>query len=614
MRNLSWQPSAYSCSETDANAFPESDPKQLVNAIALRILQSHDLETILKRTVEEVRQYLHCDRVVIYRFEPDWSGVMVVESVIAPWKAVLGQKIKDPCFSEQLIERYQEGRIQAIADIRTAGLSPCHFDLLAGLEVRANLVVPIIAEQALWGLLIAQQCSRERQWQSAEIDLLKGLATQVGIAIAQAELHQQIQCLNAYLELRVKERTAQLQQSLTFETLIREITEKVRDSLDESQILQTVTQKLGEVLHCNRCKIELYNADHTQATIVYEYTENLPTCQGTARAIAEFPEIYQPLLQKQSVQFVEREPYLSTKQPQATRLACPIFDGEGILGNLWLFRPVGQIFADFEVCLIQQVAAQCAIAIRQARLYQASQVQVRELEKLNALKDNFLKTISHELRTPMSSILLGAQTLEQLLQKVQIPAKTSSTLAKVFQIFYQACQQQNKSVDDLLTFCYIDAERAMLIPEWFDLNEWIERTVQPFRERTAQQNQCLTVEVDSDIPLIKCDIATLERIFSELLNNACKYTPSGETIAISAKLAQGKVLLGVTNSGTEIATEEIPRIFEKFYRIPNNDPWKCGGTGLGLALVQKLAELIGASVEVESQHAQTTFTVVLPME
>ncbi|MHC5721376.1 MAG: GAF domain-containing protein, partial [Nostoc sp.] len=104
-------------------------------------------------------------------------------------------------------------------------------DFMASLQVRANLVVPIFQEQDIWGLLIAQHCHQPRQWQQTETDLLKQLATQIGIGVQQAELRQQIQFFKAKLELQKQKQSNQLQQ-VRFEALVRCMTEQIRDSLD----------------------------------------------------------------------------------------------------------------------------------------------------------------------------------------------------------------------------------------------------------------------------------------------------------------------------------------------------------------------------------------------
>lgn len=583
--------------------------ERLLGAIALRIRQSLDLDSIINQTVEEVRLFLQTDRVLVYRFEPDWSGLIIAESAIAPYAPAIGTKIDDSCISEQDIEQYRHGQTQVVEDIEAAQLPLCYVNFLKNFDVKANLVVPIIAEEKLWGLLIVQHCKHARKWESSEIELLKHLANHVGIAVQQAELYQQVQSFNTYLERKVKNRTAKLEKAVQFEALIRRVTEKVRDSLDEAQILQKVTQELGEILYIERCKIELYDNTHTSATIVYEYTSTQPICKGITKQVADYPELYQQLLQKQSIQFVERIPQLNSSKKRVNRLVCPIFDDKGILGNLWLLKNKQEVFGELEINLVEQVAAQCAIAIRQARLYEKSQAQIKELEKLNTLKDDFLKTISHELRTPMTSILLASQTLEKLITNQGIKGIKSEQFQRVFKIFKGSCQQQNKSVNDLLTLCYLDAQNATLNPELIDLRSFIPQIVEPFKEQAERQQQQLIINVPEEISRLQSDVTLLERVINELITNACKYTPAEEIISITAEEKEQKIYLSVSNSGIEIPREEQESIFEKFYRIPSHDPWKHGGTGIGLALVKKLVKLLDATVQLDSQAGQTTFTI-----
>jgi diguanylate cyclase (GGDEF)-like protein/PAS domain S-box-containing protein len=175
--------------------------ERLMGAIQARIRQSLDLTKVLNTTVAEVRQFLQTDRVIIYRFEPNWSGIVIVESVGQEWTPTLGRKIQDDCFVKELcIEPYRQGRIQAVENIYTTDLTPCYVDLLAQFQVKANLVVPLLQGEKLWGLLVAQHCTQPRQWQLWEIELLKQLATQVGIAIQQAELYQQLEVANQELK------------------------------------------------------------------------------------------------------------------------------------------------------------------------------------------------------------------------------------------------------------------------------------------------------------------------------------------------------------------------------------------------------------------------------
>lgn len=422
--------------------------------------------------------------------------------------------------------------------------------------------------------------------------------------------------IQTHLNLRKMRQTLatqneELQQTLDFEALIRRITYKIRDSLDEKQILETATRKLAEVLDLSSCQVELYNSEKTIATIAYEHTITLPSCHRISRNTDSFPELYQQLLQKISVQLVEAIPEFNPEGIQVNRLACPIFDTHGVIGNLWGLRPPTEVFNPLEIRLIEQVASQCAIAIRQARLYQASHQQTEELAKLNQLKDDFLKTISHELKSPMTSIQLAAQTMETLLTNNYNP-RESNIFKRVIKIFHESCQRQKQLVDDLLTLCHIDAKAQTVKPELINLLVLIGDLVEVYLRMIQDQQQELVIDFPEEEIHIFTDPIILERIVREFIHNACKYTPPSETITIKTETNESRISLCVINTGVEIPLKEQELIFDQFYRIPNHDPWKYGGTGLGLTLAKKMAFLLQATIDVKSENQQTIFCIRFP--
>ncbi|MCL1465912.1 GAF domain-containing protein [Argonema galeatum] len=183
--------------------------ERLVGTMLSSIRSSLNLESVLQTSVDEVRQFLQTDRTIVYRFNPDWSGFVVVESVGKDWMPTLEMDIQDNCFLEKYVPLYKEGRIGAISDVENSSLNPCHIKLLSQLQVKANLVIPILqAEEAtqnpkcggttknqcnLWGLLIAHHCSSSREWQEFEIECLKELNVQLAIALQQCTLFEQAQ-------------------------------------------------------------------------------------------------------------------------------------------------------------------------------------------------------------------------------------------------------------------------------------------------------------------------------------------------------------------------------------------------------------------------------------
>ncbi|GBE90481.1 EAL domain-containing protein [Nostoc cycadae] len=178
----------------------QSESERIVAAVTQRIRQSLELDEILQTTADEVRQLFAVDRVVIYQFEPDWSGLVAVESLAPGCISILGFNVMDTCFQSTRADYYQQGNTRAIENIETAGLSPCHIELLQSLQIQANLVVPILQQERLWGLLIAHQCSSTRKWYQSEVNLFNQLAGQAAIAIHQSELYHQLQQANQELQ------------------------------------------------------------------------------------------------------------------------------------------------------------------------------------------------------------------------------------------------------------------------------------------------------------------------------------------------------------------------------------------------------------------------------
>ncbi|UZQ55619.1 PAS domain-containing protein [Trichothermofontia sichuanensis B231] len=599
--------------------------ESLLATINNRMRQSLDLKSILQTVVTEVRTFLQTDRVLVYRFNASGNGTVIAESVADGWLSLAGFMIGDPCLQEdRLLATLAQGEPRNIPDVGCSRLNACYLEMLSQFQVRANLALPLLQGQRVWGLLIAHHCRSPRHWQSEEIDLLKQLSGQLAIAIQQSELYRQVQDLNQDLEHQVRVRTAELQQAIQFEGLVKRITDKVRDSLDEQQILQTVVQELAQGMAIEGCNTGIYNKTYTTSTITNEFIKNLKNIQGTTIALttAAYADIYAHLLQGKTCIFGELSPNSLRSQTRLFAiLACPIADDQNILGDLWIFKDRSASFNDQEIRLVQQVASQCAIALRQARLYQAAQAQVAELERLNQLKDDFLSTVSHELRTPMSNIKMATQMLEIQLTRLGMLGKDATQEAhtaqvnRYFTILQEECQREITLINDLLDLTRLDAslEPLHIIP--IELRAWIYLITEPFNYLLRSHQQTLEIAIPPTLTL-ETDITYLERILRELLNNACKYTPPGEIIRITAQemetVSGTTVELRISNRGIEIPAAEYERIFERFYRIPSQDRWQHGGTGLGLALVKRLVERLGSIIWVESASNHTHFVICLP--
>ncbi|MEH2342748.1 MULTISPECIES: PAS domain S-box protein [unclassified Nostoc] len=294
------------------------EQQRLVMEISQRIRRSLNLQDILQTTVDEVRQFLQCDRVTIFQFYPGWGGTTIVESVAPEWMPILPLQIHDPCIGEENVEPFKQGLVTAKADIYTAGISPCHVEFLESLQVRANLVVPVSLGSELWGLLAAHQCAAPREWQSSEIALLQQLGAQVSIAIQQAALFEQVQTelterkqaeialqqLNAELEQRVQERTAQLTE--TNDRLVKTVNEQQQTQLTlleqahKLELQAVITRNMAEgicliradnsvIVYANPKFEEMFGYDsgelNGQHVSIFNYVTESVTAEDVSRAI-----------------------------------------------------------------------------------------------------------------------------------------------------------------------------------------------------------------------------------------------------------------------------------------------------------------------------------------
>lgn len=430
---------------------------------------------------------------------------------------------------------------------------------------------------------------------------------------------EQVREQNERLSQDLQTKQAELNTALLLESTLKRITDRVRDSLDEEQILQAAVQELVESLNAQEANTALYDLEQGTSTVYYEYASGTNTMRGRVSQMESYSEVYHQLLAGQYFQFCSIAPH--PQRGRVSMFAAPILDDRDVLGDLWLINDVDSCLSELDIRLVQQVTNQCAIAIRQARLYQESQSQVRELEHVNTLKDDFLSTVSHELRTPVTSMRVALQLMGVALaqdhgvgeEEMKKPQAEQGRLARYYCILKEECEREISLINDLLDLQRLDVGNHPMLIQPIDLPNWLPNLVNGFKPRVSSRELTLNLSIPDDLPKFVSDLASLDRILAELINNACKYTPPQHDINISVVARTQTIEMSVVNTGVEIAEDERERIFDKFYRVPSADPWKQGGTGLGLALSQKLVEHLEGAIRVESGQGQTAFTVELPL-
>lgn len=602
--------------QTEAGLLQQLERERLINKVALQVFQSSDLAYVLNVAVTEIRLFLKADRVLIERYHASGGTLIAAESVDSSWRSYVRMVL--PIWSEHRLNLYCQGLNEVVSAIEMPDLKD--LDWQTALQVKARLAIPILRDGQLWGVLSVQQCSGARDWQAFEVSLLEQITTQLAIAIHHSEMHHEIQHLNNHLESEVQARTVQLQQAYEFEATLKRITDRVRDSLDVDLILQAAIRELAIVMRVRGCNASLYDLEQGSSTTCYEYTDFLSPYQGKVAKFSTSPELYNQLLRGESFQFCSLSP--NPERGMVAMLACPILDDQGVIGDLWVIHHKDHSFSEQDIRLTQQVANQCSIAIRQARLYAKAQAEVRALERLNQLKDDFLSTVSHELRTPLSNIKMAIHMLRT--------APTPERQQRYLQILETECSRETELINDLLDLQRLENDSYRVSPEPIVLQDWLPGIMAPFLSRAQSRQQELRIHLPEHTPTVISDRKSLERILAELLNNACKYTSPNRAIGLQVeylsavnpqnfnlRLEAGSrpvdVVTFVISNQADIPATEIPRMFEKFYRIPKSDPWQQGGTGLGLALIKKLVETLDGSIDAASRDGWTVLTVHLPM-
>ncbi|MFB2836764.1 GAF domain-containing protein [Floridanema evergladense] len=391
----------------------QPEQEKVLNNVLQRIRQSQNLDTLFRATCREVRQLLNTDRVSVFQFIPgkDFNeGKFIAEDLSPGTPSELGNIFADCRFGSDFAPLYRQGRIQAVSDVYTSGLSECHIEQLLNFQIRANLIVPLMKGEELWGLLCIHQCTKPHKWQNYEIEFVKRVAAQFGVALDQAEYLEQLHETNERLTV-IAEREKNFTQII--KKIGKSISEQIQQSSDMETIFRTTTQQIRRLLKVDRVVVYQFNPDWSGVFVAESVAsgwtplmqEMLKDSQlvqeeancGVLRLQTAKPAIADSYLQQseggryQSGQgFIIddvykagfSECYMEVLEQLETKayMTVPIFVGEKLWGLLAVYQnSAPRHWEESELNLITQISSQLGVALRQGQYVEELQAKTEKL-------------------------------------------------------------------------------------------------------------------------------------------------------------------------------------------------------------------------------------------
>lgn len=588
----------------------QAQQQVIINHIVHAMRETLVLDEVLQTTADMLHQALGLSRCLI--LQPKSSGkvgIHYISKATQEGAVFLGVECPlYPYYKDKLLQ----GEVVVIH--RLDASVPSEVKAIADrFSVRALIIAPLLYRQSFLGGIFIHQCDRERQWTQEEIALMKAISDQCAIAIHQVQLFSQVQ------------------QQLHRQQTLNQISQALNSILDPDFILQEIVRLSGECFDVDRLLIFAVSTDTVQ--ILKEWRANDLV---TSMLHLQFPKSEWPDLLDADSDFYDRRCFHAPNYSQETTttirrmqveqantrsvLSVPIFIRDRLFGGLCLHTTRAyRTFTQEEIYLLQQIADQAAIALYNAQSYERleelvqQRTQELEAEKLlseaaNRAKSEFLSNISHELRTPLTGILgFSGVLMEQIFGSLNAKQK------QYVECIHTSGKHLLDLINDLLDLTKIEAGKEELILESLLVEDVAQACLSLFQERCWQRGLEFKLAIAPEVTNCTADRRRLNQILVNLLSNALKFTDVG-SITLHVEQTPQAILFSVIDTGIGIATEDCEAIFQPFHQVDSGLNRKYEGTGLGLALSRRLAQLHGGDITVESELGRgSCFTLHLPV-
>jgi two-component system, OmpR family, sensor histidine kinase VicK len=548
---------------------------ELFAEVTLKIRRSLQLEEILQTAVTEVQRILQADRVLIYQVFANGTGMAIKEAVLPDYTPILGMEFPEEVFPKDSRQLYAQGRVKAIANVRDpkTRLAECLIEFLDEWMVQAKLVVPILQnlkssstetkEEHLWGLLIAHQCQAPRQWTEFELELMQQLANQIGIALSQAELLENLEGL-------VTERTAKLRQEISDRTKAEAA---LRRSEEQLRLIANGLPVL--IAYVDKQQHYRFNNEAYQTWLGLSPTK-IHNCH--------LQQVHEPEEYQEIIKYVEMA-----------------LTGETITYERDLMLQDGCLHS-LSVTYIPHIQEPNHI-----QGFFALTSDISDRKAIERMKDEFIAVVSHELRTPLTSIhsslkILATGRLGSLSDKGQ----------RMLQIADEQTERLVRLVNHVLDLQRIQSGKVKMNKKACQATDLMIEGVQTMQAMAQEQHIKLLIEPVSLV--VWADHDYIVQTLTNLISNAIKFSPSNSTVWLSAtKLMTDYITFVVKDCGQGIPSDRLESIFERFQQVDSSDSRKKGGTGLGLAICRQIVEGHGGKIWAESLLGEgSAFYFTLP--
>jgi signal transduction histidine kinase len=467
------------------------------------------------------------------------------------------------------------------------------------------LAVPVMSASEVLGVLVVVG---ERVYGGDHLELLQAIGRQVGLALANARRYQQV-------TRRLAERTA-----------LQQVAQVVNRKLELGPLLEEVVGQVSQVLGYPVVEIFLIegedlvlaaaNGSEGEGDRRIRYTHGV-----TGRAVRANRPVYVPDVQLDA-------DYVVGVPSTRAEIAVPLYNGDIVVGVLNVESPQEGGLTEEDLNLMTLMADQVSVALENAALYERLRQQAADLKQTvssrtaeleralaqaqaaDQLKTRFVADVSHELRTPLTNIRLYLDLLDK---------GRSEKFADYLETLHRETSRLIDLIEDLLTVSRLDAGTAEMDPTWIDLNSMAAGLVDDRRRLVARVDLTIEFQPQADLPLARADERMISQVVANLMTNAVNYTlPGGRITVRTDTIADGEkkwARLAVVDTGLGIPENEVPRLFERFFRGSASRTRGISGTGLGLAICKEILDRHGGRITASSQAGKgSTFTVWLPVQ